>query len=85
MEGGLMPWKVQTVMNNSPTLESYEKPLPTPPIGYIWVKNKEGEWELLNSSTNARSTIVDEKSVVENTVFEHTVMQNDTLQVNSFI
>jgi LysM repeat protein len=79
MEGGSLPWKTQVIINNSPTIESYGKPLPPPPSGFYWEKKADDSWELLvvaNSSPNSGL-----KTTVENpSVVEHTVMPSDTLQ-----
>lgn len=47
MEGGYKPWKTQTIINNSPDLDSYGRPLPPPPSGFFWEKREDHSWELM--------------------------------------
>jgi hypothetical protein len=47
MEGGYKPWKVQNIIDNSPDLDSYGKPLPPPPPGYFWERRENLSWELM--------------------------------------
>ena len=47
MEGGYKPWKTQVIIDNSPSLDSYGKPLPPPPSGYFWERRDDRSWELM--------------------------------------
>ena len=47
MEGGYKPWRTQTIVNNSPDLDSYGRPLPPPPSGYYWERRDDLSWELM--------------------------------------
>lgn len=47
MEGGYKPWKVQNIIDNSPDLDSYGRPLPPPPPGYYWERRENLSWELM--------------------------------------
>lgn len=79
MEGGSLPWKTQTIVNNSPDISTFSKPLPPPPHGFYWEKKQDDSWELLavqNDSVNGvKRTKVENPSVIE-----HTVMPSDTFQ-----
>jgi hypothetical protein len=46
MEGGYKPWKTQRIIDNSPDLDSYGKPLPPPPPGFYWERKEDRSWEL---------------------------------------
>lgn len=77
MEGGLSPWKTQKVINNSPSIQDYSKPLPPPPDGYYWEKNDEGIWQLLQHpglgiECRANATI-------PTAIIEHVILPADTL------
>jgi len=78
MEGGWLPWKLQIHKNNSPSLDSYGKPLPPPPPGHIWERQNDGSWQLLKTTNS------DDKAPKSSTsdprVIEHVVMPGDTLQ-----
>jgi len=79
MEGGTLIWKSQVVVNNSPDIEYYGKPLPPPPHGMIWERNPEGNWYLVQLEspvpTPTGQVIAEEPGVIE-----HVVMPSDTLQ-----
>lgn len=79
MEGGWKLWKLQKIENNSPHLDSYGKPLPSPPPGWYWERLEDHSWELrkFDISEQADANTVEFKAP---TVIEHVVMSSDTLQ-----
>lgn len=53
-EGGLFAWKRQKIRRNGPTADYSKlgKPLPPPPLGFVWHKNEvTREWSLVNDGT----------------------------------
>lgn len=78
MEGVWKVWRRQKVMNNSPDLDSYGKPLPPPPTGFYWIRLEDGSWELKKHD----DSILSEGVVILEApaILEHVVMPADTLQ-----
>lgn len=77
MEGGVLPWKKQAILNNSPNVDDYGKPLPPPPIGFYWNRLSDGRWELLHYDDK----IAEPSEICTfQTILEHVVMPNDTIQ-----
>ena len=74
-----MPWKIQSIDNCSPSLDSYGKPLPPPPSGYFWTRLAEGSWKLEEKEKIPCVNSLPESSTAS--VFEHIIMPEDTLQV----
>lgn len=79
MEGGTLPWKTQKIVNNSPDLESYCKPLPPPPSGFKWEQQPDESWILLEvkETPETSPTVV---RALDPCVIEHYVMPSDTIQ-----
>lgn len=78
MEGPWKVWRHQRIENNSPDLDSYGKPLPSPPPGYYWERLIDKSWELkkYQGPTSTPETIIFEAPVV----IEHVILPSDTLQ-----
>lgn len=79
MDGGVLPWRTQHVINNSPDIaEASAKSLPPPPSGYFWERCETGEWILLE----VPKAFIDDGCVKfdKPSIVEHTVMHGDTLQ-----
>jgi hypothetical protein len=76
MEGGFKLWKIQKIDNNSPHLDSYGKPLPSPPPGWYWQRLEDHSWELREFAISDATTV----EFKQPTVIEHVVMSSDTLQ-----
>ena len=71
-------WRHQKIINNSPTLDSYGKPLPPPPTGYYWERLQDGSWELKQYENEK---VCEDIVVLDNPVIlEHVIMPEDTLQ-----
>lgn len=79
MEGGTLPWKTQRIIDNSPSIESYCKPLPPPPSGYVWEQQLDESWVLLEVKETVESTPTVVKAL-DPCVIEHYVMPSDTIQ-----
>lgn len=80
MEGGMLPWRTQTIVNNCPDIaEACAKSLPPPPSGFYWERKEEnGDWVLLSIPKNFAE---DGAIVFTNpSILEHVVMPGDTLQ-----
>lgn len=75
MEGGITPWKTQKIVNNSPTIESYSKPLPPPPDGYYWERSSDHHWQLLQYPSRLDS----QANVNATAIVEHVILSGDTL------
>jgi hypothetical protein len=78
MEGPWKPWRTQKIENNSPDLDSYGKPLPSPPLGYYWERLPDKSWELkkyLDSVSSPDQMVFDAPAIVE-----HVILPTDTLQ-----
>lgn len=79
MEGGQFPWKTQVIKPMSPDLDSYGKPLPSPPFGSYWEKNADGSWHLMKLGKDLEDA--DDFVVFkEDSVIEHVVMPDETIQ-----
>mmetsp|Transcript_26402 Transcript_26402/g.26652 ORF Transcript_26402/g.26652 Transcript_26402/m.26652 type:complete len:236 (+) Transcript_26402:96-803(+) len=77
MEGGLKCWRNQTIINNSPSLESYSKPLPPPPDGFFWEKLADGNWQLFKHASEAQDI---QSHISSSSAFvEHVILPGDTL------
>lgn len=78
MEGLWKVWRHQKIVNNSPNLDSYGKPLPPPPVGFYWSRLEDGSWEL---NQYKEPTASEEFVILESpAVLDHVVMPSDTLQ-----
>jgi hypothetical protein len=78
MEGPWKPWRLQKIENNSPDLDSYGKPLPSPPLGYYWERLPDKSWELkkyLESELSPDQMVFEAPAIVE-----HVILPTDTLQ-----
>lgn len=77
MEGGLLPWKSQSIDGHYPDLDSFGKPLPPPPADLRWEQQSDGSWALQSRSEvgNPQGLTKADKP----TVIEHIVMPQDTL------
>eukprot|EP01039_Chlorochromonas_danica_P006425 gene6425-7084_t len=78
MEGGIYPWKTQKIDCSSPSLDSYGKPLPPPPTGFVWERQADGSW-ILSKHTDV-SPGPNSITLTSPSVIEHVVMPEDTLQ-----
>jgi LysM repeat protein len=80
MEGGMLPWRTQTIVSNCPDIADIcTRSLPPPPSGYFWERQEEnGNWVLLAIPKN----YAEDGAVVfsKPSILEHTVMPGDTLQ-----
>jgi hypothetical protein len=78
MEGLWKVWRQQKIVNNSPDLDYYGKPLPPPPMGWYWERHEDGSWELMHFDEN----MVRDNEVVLSApaVIEHVIMPCDTMQ-----
>mmetsp|Transcript_24714 Transcript_24714/g.25345 ORF Transcript_24714/g.25345 Transcript_24714/m.25345 type:complete len:232 (-) Transcript_24714:91-786(-) len=78
MEGPWKVWRHQRIENNSPDLDSYGKPLPSPPPGYYWERLPDKSWELkkYQGPSLTPETIIFEAPAV----IEHVILPTDTLQ-----
>jgi LysM repeat protein len=79
MEGGMMPWREQKVVNLSPDLDYFSKSLPPPPSGHFWERQDNGEWVLFRMPYN-ESVGINTMEFSKPSIFEHTIMPTDTLQ-----
>jgi hypothetical protein len=61
-----------------PTLDSFGKPLPSPPLGYYWIKKEDHSWELARFSEKASTQ--EHESFDAPVVLEHIIVPGDTLQ-----
>jgi hypothetical protein len=78
MEGPWKPWRTQRIENNSPDLDSYGKPLPSPPPGFYWERLEDKSWELkkyIQPESSPDQMVFEAPAVVE-----HVVLPQDTLQ-----
>lgn len=80
MEGGILPWRTQSICNNCPDLvDACSKSLPPPPSGYFWEKDEEnGNWVLseLPKAFEMEGSVV----FMKPSVVEHIIMPTDTIQ-----
>lgn len=78
MEGLWKVWRQQKILNNSPDLDYYGKPLPPPPLGWYWERLEDGSWELKHFD----DTVARDNEVVLSSpaVIDHVVMPSDTMQ-----
>lgn len=76
MEGGYLPWKNKSIVV-ADELDSLNKPLPSPPVGFVWSKDCEGVWVLVKVDESAN---VPERSTSDPSVIYHDVQPEDTLQ-----
>lgn len=79
MEGAWHSWRVQRIENNSPDLDSYGKPLPSPPPGFYWERLEDKSWELRKFEKQEQNEIAIFEFKAP-TVIEHVVLDSDTLQ-----
>jgi hypothetical protein len=79
MEGLWKTWRHQTIINNSPDLDSYGKPLPPPPIGFYWSRLEDGSWKL-NKFEEVIDADGDSVLLQSPAVLEHVIMPEDTMQ-----
>lgn len=79
-EGGINPWKLNSrrIDPGSPDLDSYGKPLPSPPLGFFWECQEDKSW-LLNKFDTKLSSSDDCTKFECPTVLEHIVLPEDTL------
>lgn len=89
MDGGMLPWRNQKLMKSGVDSDFYAQSLPPPPVGFMWERNCDGSWELLNIEEIKRkksygqdndNTKTDLQKITQPTVIEHTVLSTDTLQ-----
>ena len=91
MEGGIYPWKIQKQdISRGPVADFSEvsRPLPDPPKGMVWQRDKEtGDFSLveengLRNVTNGDGPSSSNPEDQENTAdyFEHLVLPTDTFQ-----
>ena len=79
MEGGIFSWRAQDLINSSPSLDSYGKPLPNPPHGWYWQQSEDNTWNLIKFTHDL--TGIDSKMVAftRPSVIDHVVMPEDNL------
>jgi hypothetical protein len=71
-----------TIQPDSPDLDSYGKPLPSPPSGFHWERLPDGSWDLIktyNIGPAGDSSILDARVFDAPVVIEHVVLPGDTL------
>ncbi len=74
-----IPWRVQTIeMTSTTDIDSYGKPLPSPPVGCVWEQKEDGSWVLTSVD---KHEILEAATTFENpVVLEHVVLSTDTIQ-----